>query len=99
MGAAPPQTYQAPPQQATVAAPAPPPQAAPGHQLMAVTCPPNTGPGAAVQIQGPSGGMFQVQVPAGVAPGQTFHVQVPLAPPTQTATAMPQQMQQPMMYQ
>ena len=66
---------------------------------MAVTCPPNTGPGAAVQIQGPSGGMFQVQVPAGVAPGQTFHVQVPLAPPTQTATAMPQQMQQPMMYQ
>merc|ERR1712091_71181 len=66
-GAAPPQ-YQAQPQPqpSVVAQPQPPPavqaqpQAMPGHQLMAVTCPPGTGSGSPVQIQGPGGGTFQV---------------------------------------
>eukprot|EP01052_Picozoa_sp_SAG31_P043861 SAG31_NODE_7450_length_1686_cov_1.654064_2_plen_191_part_00 len=63
--------------------PAPPPtavptqpQAQPGMQLMAVTCPMGSGPGTPLQIKGPTGAMFQVSVPPGVAPGQQFHVQV-----------------------
>ena len=62
------------------------PQAMPGHQLMAVTCPAGAGAGTAVQIQGPSGALFQVAVPAGVGPGMTFHVQVPTNPPAQVRT-------------
>ena len=48
--------YQQPPPQAQ-----PMPQAMPGHQLMAVTCPPGMAAGSAVQIQGPSGASFQVR--------------------------------------
>ena len=59
------------------------------------------GPGSAVQIAGPGGGMFQVSVPAGCGQGQTFHVQVPSTPPAQMAAPMQQPMmqQQPMMMQ
>ena len=64
-------------------APAPPPAHAPappaGTQLMQVTCPPNTWPGATVTINAP-GQQLQVQVPAGVSPGQVFSVSVPAAP-------------------
>eukprot|EP01045_Picozoa_sp_COSAG04_P005671 COSAG04_NODE_266_length_18562_cov_11.848995_10_plen_2111_part_00 len=64
-------------------APAPPPAYAPappaGTQLMQVTCPPNTWPGAMVTINAPRG-QLQVQVPAGVSPGRVFSVSVPAAP-------------------
>ena len=50
-----------------------------GTQLMQVTCPPNTWPGAMVTINAP-GQQLQVQVPAGVSPGQVFSVSVPAAP-------------------
>lgn len=44
--------------------------------MMTVTCPDNAGPGSIVQIQTPSGGLANVQVPANIYPGQQFQVQV-----------------------
>jgi hypothetical protein len=46
---------------------------------MAAVCPPDSGPGTLIQLQGPSGGVYQVPVPQGVAPGQSFPVQLPSA--------------------
>ena len=44
--------------------------------ILAVQCPAGMSPGQALQVQGPSGQMFQVAVPTGVGPGQTFHIQL-----------------------
>ena len=48
---------------------------------MAVTCPQGMGAGSQVQIKGPSGALFAVAIPAGVGPGQQFHVQASSLPP------------------
>jgi len=67
--------------------------AAPAPTTMQVTCPEGVVAGALLQVQGPSGPV-NVQVPAGVAPGQVFMIQVPAAAPM---AAPVQMMQQPAM--
>eukprot|EP00325_Prymnesiales_sp_UTEX-LB-985_P005132 CAMPEP_0174697316 /NCGR_PEP_ID=MMETSP1094-20130205/3215_1 /TAXON_ID=156173 /ORGANISM="Chrysochromulina brevifilum, Strain UTEX LB 985" /LENGTH=220 /DNA_ID=CAMNT_0015894269 /DNA_START=33 /DNA_END=692 /DNA_ORIENTATION=- len=54
--------------------------------------PPNTPPGTVMQVNSPHG-MFQIQAPAGVAPGQQFQVQLPA--PAQATPPPQQQPQQP----
>ena len=54
----------------------PPGFAAAAASIVAVQCPAGMSPGQALQVQGPSGQMFQVAVPTGVGPGQTFHIQL-----------------------
>jgi hypothetical protein len=49
----------------------------PGHQLMAVQCPPNVYGGQLLNITTPNG-MMQITVPPGISPGQRFQVLVPL---------------------
>jgi len=49
----------------------------PGHQLMAVQCPPNVFGNQLLNITTPNG-MMQITVPPGISPGQRFQVLVPL---------------------
>jgi len=63
----------------------PPAVAAPAAQTMTVPVPPGVLAGTMLQVQGPNG-PFQVAVPEGVAPGQSFTVQVP--PPVEAAPAV-----------
>ena len=49
----------------------------PGHQLMAVQCPPNVYGNQLLNITTPNG-MMQITVPPGISPGQRFQVLVPL---------------------
>jgi len=53
-------------------------------QKLAVTVPPTFGPGMTLTIMAPDGGQLQVQIPAGVTPGQTFHAEWVSACPVQT---------------
>ena len=50
-----------------------------------VTAPAGTRPGDTVNVQGPNGQHLQVVIPAGVAAGQPFMVQLPAAPPVVVA--------------
>ena len=50
------------------------------QQQMQVACPPGSSANDFVLIQGPGGQMMQVQIPAGVSPGQVFMVQVASPP-------------------
>jgi hypothetical protein len=62
---------------------------------MAATCPLGSEPGTLVQLQSPSGGLYQVPVPDGIAPGQTFYVQLPAPPmpaPTTVYGSLPAQL-------
>ena len=49
-------------------------QVAPVSFVLKVTVPPNLHGGGAVQVHGPQGGVFQVQVPQNLQPGDTFDV-------------------------
>jgi len=56
---------------------------APQMQALQIQCPPGAGPGAVLAVPMPSGGTQEITVPAGVAVGQVFTVEVPVvAPPT-----------------
>lgn len=58
-------------------APEPEPTPAPPAMVtLSAVCPPNAGPGSRVRVQH-AGQMFEVAVPAGVAPGGAFKLQVP----------------------
>ena len=50
-----------------------------------VTAPAGTRPGDTLNVQGPNGQQLQVVIPAGVAAGQPFMVQLPVAPPVVVA--------------
>ena len=64
----------------------------PQNNSVVVTCPPGLRPGDPMDVVGPNGQAFQVQVPAGVAEGGQFMAMVPTPQPiVATAVAMPQQ--------
>ena len=64
--------------------------AAPPGTMM-ITVPPNTAPGATLQVTAPNGQPIMVQVPPGHGPGSTFAVRVPgpPAPPAQPVLVQP----------
>ena len=56
---------------------------------MMITVPPNTAPGATLQVTAPNGQPLMVPVPPGHGPGSTFAVRVPPAPPAQPVLVQP----------
>ena len=54
---------------------------------LAVSCPPDAAPGTLVRVAAPDGSFHDVTVPAGVLPGQSFHVELSPAMPTASTAA------------
>eukprot|EP00750_Incisomonas_marina_P021981 INCI4811.1.p1 GENE.INCI4811.1~~INCI4811.1.p1 ORF type:complete len:586 (+),score=79.60 INCI4811.1:72-1760(+) len=62
-------------------------------QLLEVVCPTGCGPGSLVQIPGPNGQLFRLNVPQGVYAGQRFRCVVDSAPAPASYPSQPQQPQ------